>query len=161
MATDNQVQTLLDERALAEVISFETDEVARAAHGSQTGTFDGREYIDFTSGIAVHAVGQTHPAIVEAIVRQAGLFTHTADVTRHLPQLQLAHEIRGLLSAATPSIAECGASSRKGWPPGRSDPATPNCAPSRSSERSTGSHGGSTRMGPQARKRLLTTLRIF
>lgn len=38
----------------------------------------GREYIDFTAGIAVLNTGHRHPKIVEAIRTQLDLFTHTA-----------------------------------------------------------------------------------
>ncbi|MBU9816950.1 4-aminobutyrate--2-oxoglutarate transaminase [Rahnella sp. C60] len=38
----------------------------------------GREYIDFTAGIAVLNTGHRHPKIVEAIRNQLDLFTHTA-----------------------------------------------------------------------------------
>jgi len=38
----------------------------------------GREYIDFTAGIAVLNTGHRHPKIVEAIRRQLDLFTHTS-----------------------------------------------------------------------------------
>src|SRR5262249_4352412 len=31
---------------------------------------DGREYLDFVAGVAVNALGQAHPAIVEAVSRQ-------------------------------------------------------------------------------------------
>jgi 4-aminobutyrate aminotransferase len=102
MATDDiDIDSLMTERSVAEVIAFETDEVAKSAHGAEIETYSGRRYLDFTSGVAVHACGQTHPEIVDAIARQAALFTHTADVTRHTPQLQLAHEIRRLLQQAT------------------------------------------------------------
>ncbi|WP_118182500.1 4-aminobutyrate--2-oxoglutarate transaminase [Paraburkholderia phosphatilytica] len=38
---------------------------------------DGREYIDFTSGIAVLNTGHLHPDVVDAVQRQLQRFTHT------------------------------------------------------------------------------------
>ncbi len=37
---------------------------------------DGNRFLDFTSGIAVCSTGHSHPAVVEAIRRQAGKFLH-------------------------------------------------------------------------------------
>ena len=87
---------------LAEVLGYETDEVASAAHGSEVNTYTGAEYLDLTSGIAVHAVGHNHPDVVQAIQEQAVRVVHTSDVMRHAPQLELAHWLRELLAARIP-----------------------------------------------------------
>jgi len=44
----------------------------------------GREYLDFTSGIAVSALGHCHPVWVEAVRRQAGELVH---VSKPVPQI--------------------------------------------------------------------------
>ena len=41
---------------------------------------DGREYLDFTSGIAVNALGHSHPAWVEAVQQQAATLGHTSNL---------------------------------------------------------------------------------
>lgn len=85
---------------LAEVLGFETDEVAGQTEGSNVSTLSGREFIDFTGGIAVHACGHCHPAIVAAIQEQAAQVLHTSDTMRHAPQLELADFLRGKLASA-------------------------------------------------------------
>ena len=41
---------------------------------------DGREYLDFLSGIAVCALGHCHPAVTEAICRQAAELVHVSNL---------------------------------------------------------------------------------
>src|SRR5205823_11823699 len=83
-------------------VGYETDEVAESGQGSTLTTYRGAEFLDFTSGIAVHACGHSDPAVVNAIREQAGRLTHTSDVTRHAPQLELAHWLRGLMADRAP-----------------------------------------------------------
>ncbi|WP_436794604.1 aspartate aminotransferase family protein [Actinospongicola halichondriae] len=44
--------------------------------GSTVVATDGKEYLDFTAGIAVASTGHCHPAVVAAISEQAGRFIH-------------------------------------------------------------------------------------
>lgn len=53
----------------------------------------GREYLDFTSGVAVAALGHCHPVWVEAIRRQAGELIHVSNLFRHPNQGELARRI--------------------------------------------------------------------
>ena len=46
---------------LSNVLGFETDEVACKTDGAAVLTVAGREFLDFTGGIAVHACGHCHP----------------------------------------------------------------------------------------------------
>ncbi|BCJ48773.1 aspartate aminotransferase family protein [Actinoplanes sp. NBRC 14428] len=48
-----------------------------SASGGTLRDVDGREWIDFASGIAVTSVGNSAPRVVEAVREQAGRFTHT------------------------------------------------------------------------------------
>ncbi|MEW6340653.1 MAG: 4-aminobutyrate--2-oxoglutarate transaminase [Pseudomonadota bacterium] len=50
---------------------------AARAHNDRLWDVDGKEYIDFTSGIAVLNTGHLHPDIVEAVQRQLRHFVHT------------------------------------------------------------------------------------
>ena len=50
--------------------------VVRRGFGPVIEDVDGNLYIDFNSGIGVMNVGHSHPRVVEAIKRQAELFTH-------------------------------------------------------------------------------------
>jgi 4-aminobutyrate aminotransferase/(S)-3-amino-2-methylpropionate transaminase len=60
-------------RGVSSVLSAYAD---HAAAGSLTDV-DGREWIDFGSGIAVTSVGNSAPAVVEAVKAQVERFTHT------------------------------------------------------------------------------------
>ena len=43
---------------------------------------NGDRYLDFTSGVAVNALGHAHPHLVEAISRQAGKVWHVSNLYR-------------------------------------------------------------------------------
>ncbi len=51
---------------------------------------DGKPYIDLVAGIAVNVLGHAHPALVEAIARQAALLIHTSNLYYTIPQIELA-----------------------------------------------------------------------
>ncbi|MBI5344658.1 MAG: aspartate aminotransferase family protein [Deltaproteobacteria bacterium] len=51
---------------------------------------DGREYLDFTSGLAVCNLGHCHPRVVSAIKRQAGMLIHISNLYHIGPQAVLA-----------------------------------------------------------------------
>jgi len=50
----------------------------------------GRKYLDFVAGWAVNSLGHCHPAVVEAVRRQAGELIQTSNHYYTIPQLQLA-----------------------------------------------------------------------
>jgi 4-aminobutyrate aminotransferase len=102
MLSAERILELSDEGLLADVVGFETDEVARSAEGAVIETYCGASYIDFTGGIAVHACGHSHREIVNAICNQAAQLTHVSDVMRHGPQLELGDFLGRLLSGIVP-----------------------------------------------------------
>jgi acetylornithine aminotransferase/acetylornithine/N-succinyldiaminopimelate aminotransferase len=51
---------------------------------------DGREYLDFLSGIAVCGLGHCHPAVTRAICEQAGKLVHVSNLFHTVPQTELA-----------------------------------------------------------------------
>jgi acetylornithine/N-succinyldiaminopimelate aminotransferase len=53
----------------------------------------GRCYLDFTSGIAVSALGHCHPRWVEAVRRQAGELIHVSNLFRNPAQGELARRL--------------------------------------------------------------------
>jgi acetylornithine aminotransferase len=63
----------------------------------------GRPYLDFVAGVAVTALGHAHPAVTEAVARQAGRLVHTSNLYYTEPMAELAGRLAGLL----------------GWPDGR------------------------------------------
>ncbi len=50
----------------------------------------GKRYLDLVAGIAVNVLGHCHPAVTEAITRQAATLVHTSNLYYSLPQLDLA-----------------------------------------------------------------------
>ena len=62
-------------------------------HGSRVWDQGGRELIDFAGGIAVSAVGHTHPKVVKALADQANKIWHVANVLTNEPALALAQSL--------------------------------------------------------------------
>ncbi|MBT3353073.1 MAG: aspartate aminotransferase family protein [Nitrospinaceae bacterium] len=54
---------------------------------------DGREYLDFVSGLAVCSLGHSHPAVTEAIRKQAGELVHVSNLYHIEPQIKLAQRL--------------------------------------------------------------------
>jgi len=54
---------------------------------------EGRRYLDMVSGIAVSALGHNHPALVEAIRKQAGKILHTSNLYWNQPSIELAEAL--------------------------------------------------------------------
>ena len=63
--------------------------------GAEVWDDTGRSYLDFTSGIAVNALGHCHPAWVAAVQRQAAELVHTSNIFRNPAQAQLARRLVG------------------------------------------------------------------
>jgi acetylornithine/N-succinyldiaminopimelate aminotransferase len=63
--------------------------------GSLVWDDQGRQFLDFTSGIAVNALGHCHPHWVAAIQRQAGELIHTSNLFRNSNQAELARRLVG------------------------------------------------------------------
>jgi len=56
----------------------------------------GRQYLDFISGIAVNTLGHTHPKLTAALSEQAGQMLHCSNLF-HIPkQQQLAEQLCAL-----------------------------------------------------------------
>ena len=63
---------------------------ATRAEGAYLYTADGREYLDFTSGIGVTNLGHNHPYVLNAAIEQMKKFSHSAvGITLHEPLLRL------------------------------------------------------------------------
>jgi predicted acetylornithine/succinylornithine family transaminase len=68
--------------------------------GSRVVDVDGREYVDLTAGWGVCSIGHCHPALVEAIRKQAGRLMQTTNLFYTLPQLDLAEALAGVAPEA-------------------------------------------------------------
>src|SRR5690606_6666955 len=61
--------------------------------GARLWDLDGRDYIDFSAGIAVCSLGHGDPDLVAALTAQAGRLWHTSNVFYSEPPLRLAEEL--------------------------------------------------------------------
>ncbi|EKD37519.1 MAG: acetylornithine aminotransferase, partial [uncultured bacterium] len=57
---------------------------------------EGKEYLDFLGGIAVVALGHSHPKLVAAIQKQAATLMHTSNLYHIPPQAELAERLYNL-----------------------------------------------------------------
>ena len=58
--------------------------------GTKVYDSDGREYVDFVSGVAVNNLGHCHPRVVVAIQKQAQRLMHVSYHFHNEPQINLA-----------------------------------------------------------------------
>ncbi|MDG4596296.1 MAG: aspartate aminotransferase family protein [Candidatus Contendobacter sp.] len=77
--------------------------------GSRLWDQDGREYIDFASGIAVTGLGHAHPKLVAALAEQAQKLWHVSNVLTNEPALKLARRLCELTFAERVFFANSGA----------------------------------------------------
>ncbi|GBD98272.1 acetylornithine aminotransferase [bacterium BMS3Abin07] len=64
--------------------------VLRKGRGMKVWDYEGREYTDFLSGIAVNVLGHCHPRVVIAIQKQAQRLIHVSNLYHIAPQIRLA-----------------------------------------------------------------------
>ncbi len=69
------------------------DVVFERGEGSWLITPNGERYLDFGSGVAVNALGHTHPRLVEALTAQAAKLWHTSNLYRVAGQEALAERL--------------------------------------------------------------------
>lgn len=73
----------------------------------------GRRYLDFTTGIAVNALGHCHPRWVAAVQAQAGELIHVSNLFRHPNQGQLAQRLVGYAGPGRVFFCNSGAESNE------------------------------------------------
>jgi acetylornithine/N-succinyldiaminopimelate aminotransferase len=77
--------------------------------GAYLYTADGRRFLDFASGVAVTALGHSHPHLVEALCDQAGKVWHTSNLFRIPEQERLAERLVAATFADTVFFTNSGA----------------------------------------------------
>jgi len=77
--------------------------------GSRVWDQAGKEYIDFSGGIAVTALGHCHPALVAALKSQGETLWHTSNVFTNEPALRLASKLTAATFADRVFFANSGA----------------------------------------------------
>jgi acetylornithine/N-succinyldiaminopimelate aminotransferase len=82
----------LDERYLMRAYRRAPVEFVRG-QGARLWDADGKEYLDFLTGISVCSVGHCHPAVVEAVREQAGELMHVSNLYYSEPVMRLAQRL--------------------------------------------------------------------
>ncbi|RME93015.1 MAG: aminotransferase class III-fold pyridoxal phosphate-dependent enzyme, partial [Verrucomicrobia bacterium] len=75
---------------------------------------DGREYLDFGSGIAVCSLGHAHPELAETLAEQARRLLHVSNLYYHEWQGRLAERIVRLIGPGRVFFANSGAEANEG-----------------------------------------------
>jgi 4-aminobutyrate aminotransferase/(S)-3-amino-2-methylpropionate transaminase len=75
------------------------------AEGTRVWDVDGKDYLDFTSGIGVLNTGHRHPRVVRAVREQLDRLMHTCfQVTMYEPYVELAARLCGLVGEAHKAV---------------------------------------------------------
>ncbi|MFB7893601.1 aspartate aminotransferase family protein [Microbacterium sp. NPDC056044] len=91
--------------SLSPILKQATPVVVDHALGSWIYGTDGKEYLDFTTGIGVTSTGHCHPHVVEAARAQVGSIIHAQYTTvMHRPLLQLTEKLGEVLPAGLDSV---------------------------------------------------------
>jgi acetylornithine/N-succinyldiaminopimelate aminotransferase len=86
-----ETKKLLDESALYIMNTYKRFPVVlRKGRGMKVWGTDGKEYLDFVSGVAVNILGHCHPRVVVAIQKQAQRLLHVSNYYHIKPQIKLA-----------------------------------------------------------------------
>lgn len=73
--------------------------VLASGHGCWVTDVDGNRYLDLLSGIAVNALGHAHPALVQAVAKQAESAIHVSNFFTSEPAILLAERLLALANA--------------------------------------------------------------
>ena len=82
--------------------------------GTRVWDDQGNSYLDFTSGIAVSALGHCHPHWVAAVQRQAAELIHTSNLFRNPNQAELARRLVGYAGPGRVFFCNSGAEADEG-----------------------------------------------
>ncbi|MDO5044873.1 MAG: aspartate aminotransferase family protein [Coriobacteriia bacterium] len=82
--------------------------------GSTLYDYEGKDYIDFSSGIGVNALGQCYKPWIEAIYKQAQTLGHTSNLFSTLPAVQLGEKLCELSKMSKVFFSNSGAESNEG-----------------------------------------------
>ena len=91
--------------SLSPLLKQATPVVVDSARGCWISGTDGREYLDFTTGIGVTSTGHCHPRVVEAAREQVGRVIHAQYTTvMHPPLLELTEKLGEVLPPGLDSV---------------------------------------------------------
>ena len=110
--SNQQLQQLSDQHILP---TYARNPVAFAkGRGCRLWDADGKEYIDFMSGIGVNSVGHAHPQWVQAITDQAQNLAHVSNLFYTEPGAKLAKRLCDITGMAAVFFANSGAEANEG-----------------------------------------------
>src|SRR5215207_10427472 len=90
------------------------DVAAERGEGCYLYSTDGRKFLDFTSGIAVTALGHCHPHLIEAVAEQANKLWHVSNLFQIPGQQRLAERLVANTFADTVFFCNSGAEALEG-----------------------------------------------
>lgn len=91
--------------SLSPILKQATPVVVDRAEGCWIHGTDGRDYLDFTTGIGVTSTGHCHPKVVAAAQQQVGQVIHAQYTTvMHKPLLELIDKLGGVLPSQLDSL---------------------------------------------------------
>ena len=82
--------------------------------GAKCWDFEGKEYIDFTSGIGVNALGFCHEGWAAAVIGQISTLTHTSNLYYTAPGVQVAKKLTESTGLSKMFFANSGAEANEG-----------------------------------------------
>jgi acetylornithine/N-succinyldiaminopimelate aminotransferase len=85
--------------------------VIESGKGATVKDYTGKEYIDCVAGIAVNAVGYSHPEVLKALKEQADKLMHVSNLYYTEPQVRLAEKLSALSGMAKSFFCNSGAES--------------------------------------------------
>lgn len=88
-------------------------EVERA-EGCRVFTKDGKVYLDFLAGIAVNALGHSHPKVVDAVCKQAQKYMHISNYLYQEPQIMIAEKLKEMSKLGRVFLSNSGTEATEG-----------------------------------------------
>ena len=85
--------------------------VIESGKGAKVTDYTGKEYIDCVAGIAVNAVGYSHPVVLKALKEQAEKLMHISNLYYTEPQVRLAEKLSAISGMAKIFFCNSGAES--------------------------------------------------
>ncbi len=117
MSAATSVPAELAARADAHVMRSYGPPKAAFVRGQGTALFDadGNAWLDFLCGLAVTSLGHAHPAVTEAVARQAATLVHTSNLYLTEPAVALAEKLAQITGwdDAKVFFAQCGATANE------------------------------------------------
>jgi len=108
---DRDSRGLLTPKPLEELVALDAEHVMQTygrlpvafvrGEGTRLWDTEGKEYLDFLSGLAVTSLGHAHPAVADALAAQARTLLHTSNLYYNALQPKLAERLDLLLTSAT------------------------------------------------------------